>query len=323
MTGDSVAFRLRLSNALVSYVAYLWKMASPLNLTCYYPFPLEIPLWKPAGALLFLLGISTIALKTYRKYPFILIGWLWYLGTLFPVIGLVQAGLWPALADRFTYVPMIGIFIITAWGIDAFYKVKQQTFNFSTISIGVLLLVFSFLSYQQVGYWKNSITLFSHAIKITKNNYLSHYALAYAYEQKGRHEKAIHHYREALKINPNEGDVHYNLAVLLTSKKQYHDAIDHYMKALKIKPDDAQVHNNLGNVFYHQGNWDKAIRHYEYAIHYDPGYEKAHKNLGATMFRLGRNTEAVQHFKEALRISPEDAQTRKYLQLAIDKLSRH
>ena len=322
VTADSVNMRLRIANALVSYVAYIYKMFMPLNLTCYYPFPLKIPFWQAAGSLLFLLITSFIAIKSYKRYPFFLIGWLWYIGTLFPVIGLVQAGLWPALADRFTYIPSIGIFIIIAWGIDAFCKVKKRMLIYSISTIGALMSFFFILSYHQVGYWENSITLFNHSIKITENNYLSQYALGYAYEKKGSEKEAIKHYREALKINPNEGDVHYNLAVLLSSKKQYHDAIYHYEQALRIKFDDAQVHNNIGNVYFHLEKWDKAIKHYQYAIQYNPGYGRAYKNLGATMYRLGRMSESVYYFKEAIRISPEDAQTRKYFQLANDKL-RH
>jgi tetratricopeptide (TPR) repeat protein len=323
VTAESVNMRLRIANALISYVAYIYKVLGPVKLTCYYPFPLEIPFWKSAGAFLILSGISTIALKSFRQYPFFLIGWLWYIGTLFPVIGLVQAGLWPALADRFTYVPMIGIFLIIAWGISELSKVKPRTVILSGISIGAILLVFVIMSHKQVGYWKNSITLFNHAIKITKDNYLSHYALAYAHEQKGSKEEAIRHYGAALEINPNEADVHYNLAVLLTSKKQYQAATSHYMHALRIKPDDAQVHNNLGNVYFHQKDWPKAIKHYKYAIQHEPGYGKAHKNLGATMFRLGRMSEAVNRFKEALRIMPEDAQTQKYLLMAINQLGNN
>ena len=317
---DSVPILLRVANALVSYMAYLGKMAVPLDLTCFYPFPIEVPLWKSTGALALLAAATITAARLLRRHPYFLIGWLWYLGTLFPVIGLMQAGLWPAIADRFVYVPLIGIYVIIAWSLKDLSKKTSRRVAWISAAATILILALVGISHKQVGYWKNSITLFSHAVAVTNDNYLSHYALGYAYEQNGKVDDAIFHYKAALEINPNEVDVHYNLAILLASKGDLEEAIRYYKNVLRIEPVDAQAHNNLGNIFFRQEKWHKAVRHYQEAIHINPEYARAHNNLGAAMMRQGRISEAVQHFREALRIKPEDEQTRRYLRLAIAQL---
>ena len=317
---ESVGMALRFANALVSYVDYLGKMIFPLGLTCYYPFPAEIALWKWTGALALLVAITAMAVRSFRRHPYFLTGWLWYLGTLFPVIGLVQAGLWPATADRFAYIPLIGIFIIIAWGVEKPLRRSPRNRVWIAISASGLLAVFGVVSHIQVGYWKNSITLFNRAIAVTEDNYLSHYALGYAYDRRGAVGDAIHHYRAALEINPHEIDTHYNLAILLASTGDLGDAIRHYEDVLRIEPQDAQAHNNLGNIFFRRQDWDKAVKHYREAIRITPDYAKAHNNLGATLIRRGEIPEAVHHFREALRIEPQDEQTRRYLQLALAQL---
>ena len=314
---ESVGMKMRLANALVSYVAYLGKMAVPVNLTCYYPFPSFVPLWKAAGALFFLLASTAAAIRWFRPYPFVLVGWLWYLGTLFPVIGLMQAGLWPATADRFTYIPLVGIFIIIAWGAEVMASKGKRNTAWVTISLLVVLVVFGVLSFKQAGYWKNSITLFKHAIAVTEENYLSHYALGYTYEKKGMIDDAVIHYNAALAINPSEVDVRYNLAILLASRGDYQSAVRHYKEILRIEPSDAQAHNNLGNIFFRQEKWDIAVSHYRKAIQINPGYAKAHNNLGAVMFNQGRIPEAVHHFSETLRIDPGHQKARQHLHMAM------
>ena len=319
---ESVDMKARIANAIVSYVAYLGKMVSPVNLTCYYPFPVEISLGKTAGAFILLIAVTGMAIRWIRRYPFILVGWLWYLGTLFPVIGLMQAGLWPAIADRFTYIPLIGIFTIIAWSGAEICKKAGRARIWLTVTGIILVFTLIPLSHKQVGYWKNSITLFSHAIAVTSNNYLSHYALGYAYERKGMVDEAIRHYNAALDINPNEVDVHYNLAILLASKGDYPNATRHYEEVLRIEPTDAQAHNNLGNLYFRQEKWDRAAGHYRAAIQINPEYVKAHNNLGAAMLRQGNISEAKQHFAEALRIDPRDKVAQRRLQMVQAQFER-
>lgn len=317
----AVDMKLRIANALVSYVAYLEKLIYPIDLTCFYPFPETVPFWKAILSFVFLIAVSITAMRVHRKRPYVTFGWFWYLGTLVPVIGLVQAGLWPATADRFVYVPYIGIFIILSWGsAEAFKHFRLRSYALAA-SGGLIILTLAVMSYNQTAYWKNSVTLFQHAIAVTSGNYLSHYALGFALERRGKTKAAIEHYRTSLKINPQQVDVHYNLALVLASQKKIEEAIKEYQKVLLLDPNDYQVYNNLGNLFYKQGRYDDAIRHYERAIGIKPDHTNAHRNLGAALIRKGRISESVQHFQDALRLEPDNIQTKSYLKTALSMLN--
>ena len=313
----AVNMKLRIANALVSYVVYLEKLIWPVDLTCFYPFPETVPFWKTALSFVFLIVVSVAAVKAYCKRPYITFGWFWYLGTLVPVIGLVQAGLWPAIADRFVYVPYIGIFIILSWGSAEVFKRFHLSSTALAASGGLIISILTVMSYNQTAYWKNSVTLFQHAVAVTSGNYLSHYALGFALERRGQANAAIEHYRESLKINPQQVDVHYNLALVLASQQKIEEAIGEYQKVLLLDPNDYQVYNNLGNLFYKQGRFDDAIRQYERAIGIKPDHTNAHRNLGAALIRKGRISESVQHFQDALRLEPENVQTKSYLNKAM------
>ncbi len=319
---EAVPLSLRISNALVSYVVYIAKMMLPLNLTCYYPFPEQIPLWHVVGSACLLVAVSFACLKTFRHKPYLLIGWLWYLGTLVPVIGLVQAGLWPAIADRFVYVPYIGLYIIMAWG--GADLVRKMLLNKTLIAtaVGGILLIFIILSWSQTRYWKNSIVLFKHAVAVTTDNFLSHYALGFAYDQRGMPDKSIEHYSESLRINGDQVDVHFNLAIMLNRAGNSAGAIDHYREVLRLEPDDVQALNNLGNIFFRQGKLDEAIAQYRTILQYKPGYVKAYNNLGAAEVRKGNYRKAVVHFQKALTLNPDDPQTKKNLEKAQTLLNR-
>ena len=317
----AVDMKLRIANALVSYVVYLEKLICPVDLTCFYPFPETVPFWKTALSFMFLIAASVAAVKSYYKRPYITFGWFWYLGTLVPVIGLVQAGLWPAIADRFVYVPYIGIFIILSWGFaEALKHFRLRSYALAA-SGGFIISILAVMSYNQTAYWKNSVTLFQHAIAVTSGNYLSHYALGFALERRGQANAAIEHYRASLKINPQQVDVHYNLALVLASQQKIEEAIGEYQKVLLLDSNDYQVYNNLGNLFYKQGRFDDAIRQYERAIGIKPDHTNAHRNLGAALIQEGRIAEAVQHFRDALRLEPDNIRTKSYLNKAMALLN--
>jgi len=317
----AVDMKLRIANALVSYVAYLEQLIYPVDLTCFYPFPETVPFWETALSFMFLIAVSITAMRAYSKRPYVTFGWFWYLGTLVPVIGLVQAGLWPATADRFVYVPYIGIFIILSWGPAEVFKRFHLSSTALAASGGFIISILAVMSYNQTAYWKNSVTLFQHAIAVTSGNYLSHYALGFALERRGKANAAIEHYRRSLKINPQQVDVHYNLALVLASQGKSEEAIAQYQKVLLLDPNDYQVYNNLGNLFYKQGRFDDAIRQYERAIGIKPDHTNAHRNLGAALIRKGRISESVQHFQDALRLEPENVQTKSYLKKAMALLN--
>ena len=316
----AVDVKLRIANALVSYAVYLVKLIYPVDLTCFYPFPVTVPFWKTAFALLFLISVSVVAVRACRGQPYITFGWFWYIGTLVPVIGLVQAGLWPATADRFVYVPYVGIFIILSWGSAEVFKQFRIGSSGLAVSGGITIAILAVTSYNQVIYWKNSVTLFQHSVAVTEDNYLSHYALGFALERRGKANEAIEHYRTSLKISPQQIDVHYNLALALASRGDLEEAVEQYREVLRIDPNDYQAYNNLGNLFYKSEKLDDAIQCYEQAIRIKPGHALAHNNLGAALIRKGMIPEAVQHFREAQRLQPHDVQTNNYIRQAMAML---
>ncbi|MBN2374474.1 tetratricopeptide repeat protein, partial [bacterium] len=215
----------RITNALFSYVRYIGKTIWPCCLAVLYPHPGMLPVWQVAVAVLFLLLISLTIWKTQR--PYLIVGWLWYILTLFPVIGLIQAGP-QAMADRFTYIPLIGIFIMIAWGVPDILKgFRNRRITLALLS-SVALLVLIILTIHQVTYWKDSITLFEHTLDVTDKNPLIHNNLAHTLSDIGNTEDAIVHYKEAIRIRPKYVQAHYNLASVLSDIGNTEDAIVHY-----------------------------------------------------------------------------------------------
>ena len=314
-------FKVRIANALVSYVTYIEKMIYPSKLAFLYPHPGMLPWWKISGACLLLLSISFLAIRVAKQSPYFAMGWLWYLGTLVPVIGLIQVGL-QSMADRYTYVPLIGIFIIVAWGAPELVKQWKYRKLWLTTLATVSLTILMVMTWKQVGYWKNGITLFEHALKITSNNYVSHNNLGLALEEQGRTAEAIDHYLQALRIKPDLKEAHNNLGLALEKQGRTAEAIDHYLQALRIKPDYAEAHNNLGLALEKQGRTAEAVDHYLQALRIKPDFEKAHNNLGNALEKQGRTEEAVDHYLQALRIKPDYAEAHFNLGIALKNEGR-
>ncbi len=302
---ESVPMKLRIANGLVSYVSYIGKMIWPQNLAVIYPYPTTmLPMWQTAGAFLLLICISILVIWLYRGKPFLVVGWLWYLGTLVPVLGLVQVGLWPAMADRWAYVPLIGLFIIIAWGVSDFATQLPHRKVVLAITAAIILFAFMVITFLQVRYWKNSITLFEHTLKVTSDNFRPHINLGNALQRQGRLDEAIKHYSEALRLKPDLEEAHNNLGSALEKRGRIDEAIKHYLEALRLKPDLEAAHNNLGNALEKQGRIDEAIKHYLEALRLKPDYVEAHTNLGNTLQKQGRLDEAIGYYLEALRINP-------------------
>lgn len=298
---------LRIENAIVSYVSYLGKMIWPVHLTVFYPFPKLIPLWQTLGAAFFLILISCLIIAQARKFPWLATGWLWYVGTLLPVSGLVQGGLWPALADRWAYVPFIGIFIIIAWGAPQLFpnhRLKQAALGGAA---AILLCVLSAFTWIQAGYWKTSQTLFDHALKVTVGNDVAHNNLGVELRNQGRLDEANRHYLRAIAINPNNADAYNNMGNSLCSEGRKVEAIGYYERAIAIQPDNAKAHFNLANTFRDLGKNDPAITHYRQAIAIRPTYEKALYNLATLLGDQGRRDEAILYYQQALAINPGNA----------------
>jgi len=349
---ESIPMKLRVANALVSYVRYIGKMIWPQNLAFFYPYPTTmVPIWQIVGAGVLLICVTVLIIGASKRIHYLGVGWLWYLGTLIPVIGLIQAGVWPALADRWTYVPLIGLFIIIAWGVPDLAVRWRKREVLLAITAAAVLSILMAATWLQTGYWTNSTTLFEHALEVTDNNYLAHnnlgvvlvaqgkiaeaidhysealrirpgferahYNLGGALIAQGKLNEAIHHYTEALRLSPNFAGAHYQLGIALARQGRITEAIDHYSAALKIEPNYAKAHNNLGFVLAAQGKLDEAISHYSAALLIRPDYAKAHNNLGVALAKKGNPAQAITHFSEALRLRPDFAEAHTNLKTAL------
>lgn len=301
---EVLPFTARVANALISYVTYIAQMIYPLRLAVFYPYAANIQWWKVAGACCILIAISYIAWKTAFKHPYILFGWLWYLGTLFPVIGIVQVGA-QAMADRYTYVPLIGLFVFVIW--TAFDVAENWCYGTAAISAGtmVILSAVTILSWVQISYWQNSVALFGHAVEVTSDNYLAHNNLGNALMLLGKNDAAIFHYTKALQINPNYADAHYNKARMLTDRDKVDEAIRHYNKAIKLSPQLKEAHYNLGLIMTRKGENTAAIKHFSQALQIDNDYAEAHNNLGVLRMQQNKIEEAIEHFQTAVRLKPD------------------
>lgn len=239
---------LRLSNAVISYVNYLGKVFWPSDLTFIYPYPRTLPTLQIIGSAFILLCITIGVLIKLRKVPFWGVGWFWYLGTLIPVIGLVQAGFWPAMADRFAYLPAIGLFIIVAWGISGLlenWHSKKKLL--SAAAAGAIILLMT-ATWVQVGFWQNSLTLFSHAVEITENNYMAHNNLGNIYFRQGKLDLAVKHYSEALRINPGFALAHNNMGAAMLRSGKIEEALFHFRQATILEPGNIDAQRNLNKV---------------------------------------------------------------------------
>jgi len=308
-TLESLGLGARIANAIVSYVAYLEKMLWPFHLAIFYPYPDAIdPIVVILCALLLFL-ISAVALFVVKKLPYLMVGWLWYLGTLVPVIGIVQVGS-QSMADRYTYIPFVGIFLMIVWGFaDLFGRWRYGKAFFGVASAAVFALIMV-AAWVQVGFWKNSETLFSHALDVTGNNYVAHNSLGLALFDRGDVDGAISHYRESLRINPAFSKAYINLGVALAEyKKDAEGALECYSKGLQLDSGNVSAHNNLGKLLDGLGRTDEAVKYFNEALRLKPDNVDAHTGLGTLLEGMGRTDEAIQHFNEALRINPDSVET--------------
>ena len=295
----------RTANALVSYATYIIKIPWPCSLALPYPYPQNLPWWQVVGACLLLAFITFIALKAIRQRPYIAVGWSWYMGTLMPVIGLVQIGS-QAMADRYTYIPLIGIFVIFSWGVPELLARWRYKRAVVAMISSVIILAMMTLAWIQARYWANSISLFEHALDATVNNVIAHNQLGTALENQNKITEAIRHYSEVLRIYPDNDKTYNNLGNALIKQGKITEAIRHYSEALRINPENDKAHNNLGFALGEHGKIAEAIRHYSEALRINPEFDSAHNNMGLALENQGKITEAIRHFSEALQINPEN-----------------
>jgi Flp pilus assembly protein TadD len=275
---------VRIANALVSYIAYLWKMIWPQGLAVYYPHPINtLPLWQSVGSAIILVFISLFVVITRRTKPYMLVGWLWYIITLIPVIGLVQVG-GQAMADRYTYIPLIGIFIMIIWGV---FDLAQKHRTVIAVCATFVLMAMVACTHIQSGCWRDGVTLFEHTLRWTRPNHVSHMNLAVCLDRQGRYSEAIIHFRKALRLRPNTPEIHYNMAITLMNLGRPDDAISHYREAVRLNPRYAEAHYNLGLALDEKGMPRAAIRHYEQALRVQPDFVQARNNLAVAYYSIG------------------------------------
>jgi protein O-mannosyl-transferase len=309
-----IPLTLRVENAVVSYAAYIVDTFWPARLAVFYPYPHRLPVWQIALAALLLLGISIVVLRERRSRPYLAVGWLWYLGTLVPVIGLIQVGA-QARADRYMYLPMVGLSIMLAWGLRE--ALKRKVAISGAIAACLALAV---LCEAQIQYWRNSETLFAHALDVTSGNYLAHHNLGVALAGDGHFPEAINQYQAALQLEPNAPNVQTDYGNALAKSGHMQEAIAQYQAALRTLPDSPITHNDLANAFAAiPERTPEAIAEYQIALRLKPDYEEARNNLaqvesrgaevqyntGVDLASSGKPEAAIPHFEEALRLKPD------------------
>lgn len=299
-TSQRFAFPYRLENAIISYLGYLFKMVYPINLAVFYPHTgRKIPLQQPLAALAVLAAITFIVFYFGRRRRYPVTGWLWYLGTLVPVIGLVQVGN-QGMADRYMYMPMIGLLIIVAGAVPEVVQKWRRSRGGFVLAGGAILLILMILTRNQVRYWQNDFTLYGHAIGVTKNNEDMLYNLGAAYQKAGQSQQAMRCYESALRLEPGDLQALNNMGVLLVGRGRTDEAIRYFERAVELDANYVKALNNLGIALREKGRVDDALQKWQRALAIEPNQPDAHFHIGVTMFRSGKYDQAIEHFNKAL-----------------------
>jgi protein O-mannosyl-transferase len=331
-TLELVPLGMRIENALVSYVSYILKMLWPSNLAVLYPHPMRLlPVWQVLGAVVVLAGITAFVFRTRNSRPYLFTGWLWFVVTLIPVIGIVQVGS-QAIADRYTYVPLVGLFMMVAWGVPELIRkgeTERSTPNTHTLAPPdshtillaatslIIVVVLRVCTHMQVGYWKDNLTLFRHAIECTRDNYVMHNSYGLALADAGRADEAKAQYEESLRIRPAYVSARIDLGIALSDEGKLNEAVAQFKQAIEIDPNYADSYFSLGLALEMMKDIPGAARQYEKAIKLKPDHTKAHINLGRILLASGHIDEAMSHFQDALRADPLAVEARSNLAAAL------
>jgi tetratricopeptide (TPR) repeat protein len=335
---NDLPLTFRLENVAISYIRYLKLMFVPVNLSVFYPLPKVIPIWEPLAAVALLVGITIFAIRKAKSQPYVLFGWLWYLGTLIPVIGLIKAGE-QAIADRYTYVPLIGIFIALAWLLNDLanrFTFRKPLFAFSSAAI----LACALLTHAQIGYWKNSRTLYEHAAKATTHNYAAMMILGGMLWEEGKLDEAKTDVLEGLKDAPHSPDLHNGLGFILIAQRQFDEALPHFEEALRFAPNLASAWYGRGYCLLQQKRyaesesssaraWElnpaeykaglmlalalqnekksgEAEAIYRKLLAQKPNWAPALRGLAGLMAESGKTNEAIDYYAQSLKTEPND-----------------
>jgi hypothetical protein len=298
---------IRIANAFVSYIIYIGKMFWPGNLAAFYPHPGLWPLWQVIAAVLLLVAVTWMVIWRAKRSPYLLTGWFWYLGILVPVIGLVQVGS-QARADRYTYIPLIGLFIIGAWGISELLKGWRFRKEALILLPALSLLCLSIATWTQVKYWRDSIMLFEHALKVTDPKSTTYNHLGNAYSEVQNYRQAIRHYAKAIELNPRYAEAYYNQGIAYWRLGKYRQAIARYDNAIELNPKYAEAYNNRAVAYGGLGNYRQAIEDCERAVALNPKMAEAYHNRAVAYGGLGDPGQAIEDLKTAARLGHEGAQ---------------
>jgi tetratricopeptide (TPR) repeat protein len=319
-TFEQIPLLVRIQNALVSYVKYLYMNAVPVNLAIFYPHPFDtIPLWQPLAAALFLLLITALVLRYAKRLPYLPVGWFWYVGTLVPVIGLMQVGL-HELADRYLYVPSIGFFLLVVWGGAELARRRPAP---ALAAAGLLLAVFAGLTIAQVEHWRNSEALWRHALAVTRDNATAHDYLGQALLRQGKLDEAEHHFRQSLRIRDVSSATHGNLAILLAEKGELDEAARHFVQSLRVNPDSALAYTGLAGVRIRQDRLDDARKLLQHALSLEPRLLDARRGLGKLAEAEGDLAEAETQYRTAVADWPGASQPRLDLAHVLRRRGKH
>jgi tetratricopeptide (TPR) repeat protein len=311
---ESLPFTWRVSNALVAYITYIWQMIWPLKLAPIYPHPEgRLPALLVAGALVILLIVTVLVFLRRRKTPYLVTGWLWYLGMLVPVIGIVQVGA-QGLADRYTYLPQIGLYLLVTWTLADLTPAWRYRRELLGAGSALVLAALGWTAWVQTSLWRDSETLWTHTLAVTEENEVAHNNLGEVLDKRGQLEDALSHYEKALEIRSHKQTsrydfllalTHSNLGTALRRKGRLDDAIGHYQKAVEFQPDYGEGYFGLGAALTEKGWLDDAIDAYRKAITLDPENAGAYLGLATALLRAGRQDEAIVQYEKALEIAPQ------------------
>lgn len=322
---DTLPLAARIENSLITYVAYMGKFLWPAGLIVYYPLrtanlsPDEmVSALFPAAALsgLVLLVISAVCIRQRLKRPYLIVGWLWYLGTLVPVIGIVQVG-HQSMADRYTYVPLVGIYIMLAWLAAEFVEKHETARTWIVGAVAVWLLVLSAVAFKQVGYWQDSKTLFTHVLNVNEDNAIAQHAIAESLYDEGEYEQAEYHIKRAIELRPSEPRPYVSLGYVYYRQRKFGPALENFNRGISIHPRHAFAFNGRGLVYLSVGQFDKARADLERALELEPHSEIVQHNmelaLGQSAFQAGDLATAESHFQQAVLLNDEEATSRVFL----------
>ena len=297
----------RAANALIGYLAYLGHLFWPSGLAVFYPWPQSPAAWKVAAAGLALLALTVKSFTSRQEAPYALTGWLWFLIALAPMIGIIPVGS-HAMADRYAYIPGIGVFIVVVWGLGDIFRLWHVRRALILFVLAGLLVGLGLVSRRQLGQWKNSETVFRHALAVTSDNFAAHNNLARALMETGRLQEARPHLHQALMIHPCFPQAHNNLGVWMMAADQTQQALTHFARALRFRPDFTEAHYNMANALLRTGSPDNALTHYKEVLRLDPDYHHAadiHHRIGTIMASRRKTDLAIAHFQQALSLAPD------------------